>query len=303
MQAAVKLDHQLLAVEGEHDVHAMLELSRPRGGRRPCPAAAAARARARPLRLDGRREARLAKRCAAWLVSRLRPVDELALVGYDDEVRLLAPLAAGARAPLAHGDRRRSAPGGSTNLSGGWLQAALEQLRRAPAEPRKILLLTDGLANVGITEPSALVRARRRCAGDGIGTTTIGFGADFDEELLDRDGRRRRRQRALGGDAGRGAGIFAAGARGPDERRRAERQRRDPARSRTSRCSAILNEYPQVRSPGGVQLALGDAYAGERRRIVFALHVPHLASLGAAERRRPRRPLRLGRRRRSPSTS
>ena len=32
--------------------------------------------------------------------------------------------------------------------------------------------------------------------------------------------------------------------------------------------------------PGGVQVALGDAYAGEKRRIVFELHVPYLAALG-----------------------
>ena len=42
-------------------------------------------------------------------------------------------------------------PGGQTNLSGGWLKG-LEQLQGATGDaPRKILLLTDGLANVGIT--------------------------------------------------------------------------------------------------------------------------------------------------------
>ena len=44
----------------------------------------------------------------------------------------------------------------------------------------------------------------------------------------------------------------------------------------------ILNEYPHIAVPGGVQVALGDAYAGEKRRVVFELHVPHLAALGPA---------------------
>ena len=43
----------------------------------------------------------------------------------------------------------------------------------------------------------------------------------------------------------------------------------------------ILNEYPQVAVPGGVQVALGDAYGGETRNVVFQLHIPHLAELGA----------------------
>jgi Ca-activated chloride channel homolog len=43
---------------------------------------------------------------------------------------------------------------------------------------------------------------------------------------------------------------------------------------------SVLNDYPAVTVDGGVQLALGDAYAGERRRVVLALHLPHLAALG-----------------------
>jgi Ca-activated chloride channel family protein len=44
----------------------------------------------------------------------------------------------------------------------------------------------------------------------------------------------------------------------------------------------VLNEYPTVVVPDGVQLQLGDAYGSERRRLVFELHVPQLAALGPA---------------------
>src|SRR5205823_1171648 len=75
-------------------------------------------------------------------------------------------------------------PGGSTNLSGGWLKG-LEQLRSAPADSaRKVLLLTDGIANVGIIDRGALAALAGSAQADGIGTTTIGFGEDFDEDLL-----------------------------------------------------------------------------------------------------------------------
>jgi Ca-activated chloride channel homolog len=42
----------------------------------------------------------------------------------------------------------------------------------------------------------------------------------------------------------------------------------------------VLNEYPHAPVPGGIQISIGDAYAGEHRRIVFNLHIPALAELG-----------------------
>ena len=119
-------------------------------------------------------------RSAEWLASRLHADDLLAIVDYDDEVRVIVPLA-----PVTphHAQRLRSIqPGGQTNLSGGWLKG-LEQLQRGEGV-RKILLLTDGLANVGITDTPTLVRLAAGACGDGIGTTTIGFGDGFNEDLL-----------------------------------------------------------------------------------------------------------------------
>ncbi len=45
----------------------------------------------------------------------------------------------------------------------------------------------------------------------------------------------------------------------------------------------ILNGFPHVAVPGGVQLSLGDAYGDERRRLVFELHVAELAALGVTK--------------------
>jgi Ca-activated chloride channel family protein len=76
-------------------------------------------------------------------------------------------------------------PGGSTFLSGG----LEEGFRQAKAGKRKdtlnrVLLLSDGLANVGVIDRGAL----RERAGDmsekGISISTFGVGNDFDEELM-----------------------------------------------------------------------------------------------------------------------
>ena len=45
----------------------------------------------------------------------------------------------------------------------------------------------------------------------------------------------------------------------------------------------MLNEYPIAEVPGGLQAQIGDAYGGERRRIVFELRIPELAQLGPAK--------------------
>lgn len=122
----------------------------------------------------------------------LRPEDRAGLVAYDHEVDALAP--------LAHLDRfaRRTLDGrldrlearGSTDLFGGWTAGceALASGRDRAAGPRlkRTLLLTDGLANVGTTDPveithhAAQLRVRR------ISTSTLGVGTDFDEDLLTR---------------------------------------------------------------------------------------------------------------------
>jgi Ca-activated chloride channel family protein len=167
MEAAVKLDHVLLAVDGEHDVNAMVEIVAPEvetsGAREPLRVALVVD---RSGSMSGRK-LEVAKRCASWLVSRLDPRDELALVDYDDEVRLLAPLSAlGATHHAAIG---RIHSGGSTNLSGGWLKGVEALGRTNGAGPRKVLLLSDRLANVGITEPGVLTALRRTWASRGSG--------------------------------------------------------------------------------------------------------------------------------------
>ena len=80
------------------------------------------------------------------------------------------------RRPTRRGRRPRSRgiyPGGSTNLSGGWLKG-LEELGRADDGVRRVLLLTDGLANVGITDHAQLVS---------LAAGTQDAGVDHDDRL------------------------------------------------------------------------------------------------------------------------
>jgi Ca-activated chloride channel homolog len=135
----------------------------------------------------------LVKEAVSVAASHLRDEDRAALVVYDHEVDILQPLAAatprvktGLRLALQGVDA-----GGSTNLSGGWLTgcdqlatAMNEQDRNGAVRIRRSLLLTDGQANVGLTEPNELTKHAHELRRRGITTTAIGVGLGFDEVLL-----------------------------------------------------------------------------------------------------------------------
>lgn len=135
----------------------------------------------------------LAKEGVDLAVARLRDADRVALVVYDNDVDTVQPLAAAT--PRLKASLRLALhgidPGGSTFLSGGWI-AGCHELAEAEAQAetskttriRRVMLLTDGLANVGILDPGELARHAGELRRRGIATTTLGVGQDFDEGLL-----------------------------------------------------------------------------------------------------------------------
>ena len=106
MKATIKLEHDLVAFEGDHDVHAMLEIIVPEPDvdvlRAPL---ALALVIDRSGSMHGDKLA-YATRSAEWLAGRLHADDLLAIVDYDDEVRVIVPLAPVTAAPRSGGSGR-----------------------------------------------------------------------------------------------------------------------------------------------------------------------------------------------------
>lgn len=127
-----------------------------------------------------------AKACAADLVSRLDAADEVGVVVYDSEVQTVLPLTP---APQA---RERIAAvlasfsdGGSTDLHGGWLAGALQVApRTGPGRLCRVVLLSDGQANHGESDPGRICDQVRQLAASGVSTTTVGLGEGFNEALM-----------------------------------------------------------------------------------------------------------------------
>jgi Ca-activated chloride channel family protein len=219
-----------------------------------------------------------ARQSARYLVEHLKPTDQLALIGFDSDVHLHATLGATDKTRLAAViDRMRA--GSMTNLSGGWLKGLEELGRLAEAPTRTVLLLSDGHANQGIVNHDELATIATGARNNGITTTTIGFGNDFDEELM-----------TAIGDAGAGRSYYAAS---PEDAPALFAEEFDGLATLVAqnisveitptsdvKLLGILNEYPVTEVPDGLQIHMGDAFGDDLRRLVFELHIPRLTELG-----------------------
>jgi Ca-activated chloride channel family protein len=111
--------------------------------------------------------------------------DKLTLVAFNDETAVLA-----AGVPASEKSMLESAicsmrASGMTNLSGGWLAAADLLMRsETPAHDSRIILLSDGHANRGVSNPGAIAQIAHGLRARGVATTTIGIGAKYDDSLL-----------------------------------------------------------------------------------------------------------------------
>jgi Ca-activated chloride channel family protein len=124
-------------------------------------------------------------RAAEVLVEQLEAQDILSVVVYDDVVDTILPPQHVSDKATIRNLLRRIRAGGTTNLSGGWLKGCEHvQANQNRESIQRVLLLTDGQANVGVTDPNILIRTARQKAEAGIITTTLGFGAHFNEDLL-----------------------------------------------------------------------------------------------------------------------
>jgi Ca-activated chloride channel family protein len=119
------------------------------------------------------------------LIDELEEGDRMALVTYSDEVTVRASLSEPSDAAALHAMTDELEARGGTNLHDGLergFQLGLESFD--PERQNRLILVSDGLATVGVTDDATIQAMSDRYLSDGIGLTTIGVGLDFNVALM-----------------------------------------------------------------------------------------------------------------------
>jgi len=283
MHISAHLDVDVVAHETDDELSVLIDLTAP-----PQPATSEPRAASTlEVVLDrsgsmggGRLEA--AKTALLSLINRLDPTDRFGLVAFDDQVEVVA--AAGPLTDKAAIKRaiRDLHPRNNTDLSSGYLRGIQEARRVAGESGATLLLISDGHANAGVTDPETLGQVAAEAQGHKVTTSTLGIGLGFDERLMSAIAK-----------GGTGNELFAEEA---DTAVRLISNEVEGLLSQTVQAASVLvrmsphvravqvlNELPVQTTGDGVMAELGGFYADEVRKVLLVFDIPGIASLGLTE--------------------
>ena len=126
-----------------------------------------------------------ARDAAMFCVDQMLPTDRLSVVTFDDHIDVLFPSEPVTNKQSMKDLIARVTARGSTALHEAWVRGGLTVSERMLDQGiNRVVLITDGLANVGITNTDEIVTQAMGLYQRGVSTSTIGIGADFNEDLL-----------------------------------------------------------------------------------------------------------------------
>lgn len=126
-----------------------------------------------------------AREAAMFCVDQMLPSDRLSVVTFDDRIDVLFPSEPVTNKQSMKDLIARVTARGSTALHEAWVRGGLTVSERMLDQGiNRVVLITDGLANVGITSTDEIVTQAMGLYQRGVSTSTIGIGADFNEDLL-----------------------------------------------------------------------------------------------------------------------
>jgi len=282
MHVTAHLDVDLVAIEQTDEITIMLELvapTEPPGRDRPSAAIQVVLDRSGSMDMGDRLPS--ARAALKALVDRLDRRDAFGLVVFDDEVDVVVPAGPVADKPAIRAAIDAVWARGSTNLSAGLLRGLQEARRAGGPGGATLLLVSDGMANQGVTDPERLEAVAASAHRAGVVTSTVGLGLGYDETVL-----------AAVARGGQGNHVFAEHA---DTATAAVAGEVDGLLAKSVQAASLLirptsdvqtvtvfNDLPTHAVAGGVMVELGDLWAGEQRKLLLGLGVPAIGALGLA---------------------
>ncbi|MCC6484218.1 MAG: VWA domain-containing protein [Armatimonadetes bacterium] len=125
-----------------------------------------------------------AKQAMSYVVDLLQPNDVLSVVTFEDNVEVLMPARRVVNKDLIKQHIGRIQPGNTTNLYEGFVAACSQVASVPPGYVNRVILLTDGEPTAGLTDFQSIVGQVAEQKSRGITLTTLGFGQEYNEELL-----------------------------------------------------------------------------------------------------------------------
>lgn len=212
----------------------------------------------------------------------MAPTDRFGLVTFDNDVQVEIPAGPLTDKHSAKDQVRRVSSGGSTNLSAGYLRGLQEATRVADGGAATVLIVSDGHANVGVTDSAKLTGVASSYAGRRVTSSTLGYGLGYDEQLL----------HAIS-QGGQGGELFAED---PDTAGALIAGEVTGLLSQTIQAASLLirmgpavrgvtvaNDVPIATVADGLQLELGGFWAGEQRKLLLTFDIPGMPALGLAQ--------------------
>ncbi|MGC8666513.1 MAG: vWA domain-containing protein [Chthonomonadales bacterium] len=125
------------------------------------------------------------KRACGYVVDLLEPTDVLSIITFAEQVDVVMPARRVMNKALIKEHINRIQVGNTTNLYDGLVMAAA-QVGSVPAGGylNRILLLTDGEPTAGIKDFTSIVNQVAEMKQRGISVTALGFGSEYNEELM-----------------------------------------------------------------------------------------------------------------------
>jgi Ca-activated chloride channel family protein len=126
-----------------------------------------------------------AKEAALMVVDQLRADDVISVISYDSTVEVLVPAIKAEERDFIRQRIEALTPRGSTALFAG-VSYGIEEVAKFldPKRVNRIILLSDGQANIGPSSPNELARLGQVAGKQGISISTIGLGVGYNEDLM-----------------------------------------------------------------------------------------------------------------------